>query len=466
MHRTSGPLLNNDDLLSAIMSDTQRWQQEEIAWPDLIVVSGDLIQGTSADTADPDTEIERQYQEAGDFLARLAGEIVGSDLSRIIIVPGNHDVNWSRARSAMKPLSTCPPDIANEAFRASSTVRWNWREQCPYEIVNGELYASRLEHFRKFQTGFYASINPHPLSYSENEDLAFFDFPSLGLVVVGFASWYGNDCFCHLGEIDSQSLALSRELIERSDAPLAVAVWHHNVEGGPRAHDYMDQHVLHRLIDFGFSIGLHGHQHYPGAVPFELRVLGGSSMVVIGAGSLAVGNSELPMGERRQFNVIVIDEKSDTITIHVRGMSPAGVFAPSHRDDFGGNTFLELSLPYSPKRRKDSTNLRLLDYAMTAVSTGQFEEALGLLGRMSHLDPVKKRQIEIEALKGLERKSELLTLLDPPASTEEAIMAVSLLMESGSLDEAEARLRAAKSLIDDSIFEELLKGIAVRRMIA
>ena len=146
--------------------------------------------------------------------------------------------------------------------------------------------------------------------------MRFFDYPSLGLVVVGFASWHGNDCFCRVGEINSESLALSRELIEKSRSPLAIAVWHHNVEGGPRAQDYMDQHVLHRMMDFGFSIGLHGHQHYPGATPFELRSLGGTTMAVIGAGSLSVGNSELPMGERRQFNIVVIDPARETITVH------------------------------------------------------------------------------------------------------------------------------------------------------
>ena len=457
--------MNNDDLISAIVSDAKRWQQEGIPWPDLLVASGDLIQGTSADTTDPDMEIEGQYQEAGDFLRRLADQFVGSDLSRVIIVAGNHDVNWSRARNAMKPLPSCPAEVGVEAFRASSKIRWDWRDQRVYEILNEKVYDSRLDHFRKFRAEFYEGVNPHPLSSSENEDLALFDFPSLGLVVVGFNSWFGNDCFCHVGEIDSNSLALSQELIERSEAPLAVAVWHHNVEGGPRAHDYMDQHVLHRLIDFGFSVGLHGHQHYPGAVPFELRALGGASMAVIGAGSLAVGNSELPMGERRQFNVVVIDQKSETITVHVRGMSPAGVIAPSHRDDFGGNTFIELNLPHSPKRRREPTNIRLLDQAMTAVATSQYEEALGILSQISHAETSMKRQLEIEALKSLDRHEELLAILDPPWNADEVILVVSLLIDLRCFDEAEARLKAATSLTGMAVSEELLKLIAAKRMI-
>ena len=52
LHRTSGPRLKNDELLMAITNDAMRWEQEGIPCPDLIVVSGDLIQGTKADTAD------------------------------------------------------------------------------------------------------------------------------------------------------------------------------------------------------------------------------------------------------------------------------------------------------------------------------------------------------------------------------------------------------------------------------
>ena len=466
LHRTSGPRLNNDDLLSAMVSDAWRWDQEGIPWPDLIVASGDMIQGTTAAADDPDTEIRRQYEEAADFLRRLAEEVVGGDLSRVVIVPGNHDVNWSRARRAMQPLSSCPTEIATEAFLASSNIRWNWKDQRAYQIVDNELYASRLHHFRTFRADFYAGLNPNPLSHTPNEDLAFFDYPELGLLVIGFASWFGNDCFSHAGEFDSESLALSRKLIGKSQTPLAVAVWHHNVEGGPGSHDYMDKRFLHRLIDFGFTLGFHGHQHYPGAAPFELRQLGGSSMTVVGAGSLAVGNSELPMGERRQFNIVVVDLKRDKITVHIRGMSPAGVFARSHRDDFGGNTFIELPLPRSTKRHNKSAKINLLDQAMTALTTKQYEQALEFVVQTTDVERDSGRQIIIEALDGLKRYQELLDILVPPRSADEVIRTVLLLTDLQRFDEAEKQLKNAPPLIDQALHRELYATIASRRMIS
>ena len=237
LHRTSKPRLNNDELLSAIASDAARWSGEGIPKPDLVVVSGDLIQGASIDTSDPDSEIVDQYTEAGDFLRRLAAEFVDSDRSRMVIVPGNHDVNWGRARSAMKPLATCPTGIADKALRAGSGLRWNWSEQQAYEISERGLYDSRFEHFRQFQADFYAGLEPNPLAHGDSP-IVFVEYPSLGLVIAGFASWHGNDCFCHVGEIDSASLAASRKLLSGSKAPLAVAVWHHGILGGPRTHDY------------------------------------------------------------------------------------------------------------------------------------------------------------------------------------------------------------------------------------
>lgn len=298
LHRTSGPRPSNDELIAALVSDAKRWAEEGIASPDLIVVSGDLVQGVQLDTSDADSAVEGQYHEAGDFLRSLAQEFVDSDRSKVIVVPGNHDVHWVRSLSAMKPLGECPAKIGQKLLEASSRVHWNWKDQRAYGIVDDNIYVSRLELFRKFQRDFYKGLDPSPLP-QVNGDLVFAEYPDLGLVVAGFASWHGNDCFCHVGEIDPSMLGKSQKMLENSEMPIAVAVWHHSIVGGPRECDYMDKRVVHRLVDFGFHIGLHGHQHYAAATPFELRLPNLTSMAVVGAGSLAAGDHALPMGERR-----------------------------------------------------------------------------------------------------------------------------------------------------------------------
>ena len=464
LHRTSGPRLGNDELLAAITSDARRWNGEGIPSPDIVVVSGDLVQGVGIDTLDPDLHIAAQYSEASDFLQRLAAEFVESDRSRVVVIPGNHDVHWARARSAMQPLPSCPDGIASKALEAGSNVRWNWLEQKPYEVRDRDLYESRFEHFRQFQADFYGGLDPSPLSPHSGDDLVFLEYPSLGLAIVGFASWHGTDCFCPVGEINPPSLASSRKLLADSSAPVAVAVWHHSVVGGPRANDYVDQRVIHKLVDFGFSVGLHGHQHYPGAAPFELRLPNLTSMAVVGAGSIAVGDRELPTGERRQFNIVVIDPNSNSLTVHVRAMSSGGVFTGSHRDDFGGKTFIKLNLPPSPSRPKPPTPTQRLDDAMTAVATGQYERALELLPETTTSHSHEIRQIRVKALDALGRHEELISFLDPPQSADEVARVISLLLERGRFDEAAQRLTAGSTFVDRVHFEELTATINARRM--
>ena len=444
-------------------SDAKRWDSEAIPWPDLIVVSGDLVQGVKWDHEDPDAEIAAQYAEAGDLLCRLAAEFVGSDRSRVMFVPGNHDVHWGRARSAMTPLSDCPRGIARDAFRPDSKIRWSWEDQRAYMITDTNAYESRYDHFRRFRAEFYGELGPEPIVDVGN-DLVVAEYPSLDLIVVGFASWYGNDCFCHVGAIDPAAVAASRKLRADTSAQVAVALWHHGVQGGPHAQDYMDGHVIHRLIDYGFNVGLHGHQHYPGAAPHELHLPNRTSMAVVGAGSLAVGDAQLPQGERRQFNIVVIDTTDEAVTVHVREMSSGGVFTRSHRSDFGGKTSITLDLPASYTAQQESTGTQLLDEAMTAVRTGQFETALELLPRIvdsshSHV----KRKVAIEALDGLRRHEELLQLLDPPQNADEAVKAVALLVEAKRYDEAMAVLQAASTMLDDATRKAIANQIAVRR---
>ena len=463
LHRTSGPRFGNDELFAAIASDATRWSREGIPSPDLIVVSGDLIQGASIAAPDTDSEIAAQYSEACSFLRQLAAEFVDSDRSRVVIVPGNHDVHRRRARDAMRRLATCPDGIASKAIQATSNLRWNWRDQTSYEILDHDLYERRFDHFRRFREDFYAGLSPDPLAHS-GDDLVYFDYPSLGLVIVGFASWHGNDCFCHVGEIDSAALTASRELIKASSAPVAIAAWHHSTFGGPRESDYMDQRVIHKLVDFGFSVGLHGHQHYPGAAPFELRLPNLTSMAVVGAGSLAVGDRELPAGERRQFNLVVVAPTDNSITVHVRAMSSGGVFVGSHRDDFGGKTFIKLCLPRSPSRPGPPSATKGLDDAMTAVATKQYERALELVSAINASRSQKVRQIRIMALDGLGRQEELIELLDPPRSVDEVVKIISLLLDSGRFDDAAERLNDATPLVDDALFKELTNTIFARRL--
>jgi hypothetical protein len=170
------------------------------------------------------------------------------------------------------------------------------------------------------------------------------------------------------------------------------------------------------------------------------------------------------MGEHRQFNVVDIDLESSSVTVHVREMSPAGVFTGSHRSDFGGNSFIKLDLPLSAARPKKPTAIQHLDKAMTAVATGQYEWALELLSKIGPSHSDEKRQVEIQALEGLGQSEELIRLLDLPRTADEVTKIISLLLDNNRFDEAESRLETASALVDRATCEQLAATIAVRRM--
>ena len=464
LHRTPNHHLGNDVLLPALLSDAERWEEEGIPKPVLIIVSGDLVQGASLDDCDADAKIEDQYREADSFLGELAEALLDSDRSRVIIVPGNHDVHWRQCLVAMEPLASFPTDIATKSLQPTSGLRWNWRERQVYGIQDVASYASRLAHFRRFRDHFYRNVEPNP-SVHGSDDLVFFDYPALDLCVAGFSSCHGNDCFCRVGSIQTASMISARELVSGSSAAIAVAVWHHGILGGPREQDYLDRYVVHKLIDFGFTVGFHGHQHYPDAAPFNLRLPNLTSMVVVGAGSLAVGDPELPMGEPRQFNVVDLDPAKKSVTVHVRSMSPGGVFSGFHRTDFGGATFLELPLPPARSNRVTPSGLQALDDAMTALADGRPLDALERLDQIPPSHDETTREIAKKALRVLERFEELVELLIPPRSQAEAIEAVSVLLFLNRIDDAKNLREESLSLLSPGASSDLRETIAAKEML-
>ena len=104
LHRSPRDPISNDELISALIQDRDRYVQEEpsITPPQAIVVSGDVIQGVPLGTEDFATKIEEQYAVAEEFLDELARRFVDGDRSRLVMVPGNHDVDWNTAFSALE----------------------------------------------------------------------------------------------------------------------------------------------------------------------------------------------------------------------------------------------------------------------------------------------------------------------------------------------------------------------------
>ena len=91
---------NLDNLLYSIQKDCEIYTNEGICKPDIIVVSGDLVEGSKDD--DGVDIIKEQYAEVGKFLEKLADLFLNGNRMRMIIVPGNHDYCYKLSKDSME----------------------------------------------------------------------------------------------------------------------------------------------------------------------------------------------------------------------------------------------------------------------------------------------------------------------------------------------------------------------------
>lgn len=78
IHRSEVDPISNNELLSCLISDSARFKGETppLSMPDAVVVSGDLVQGLPMGSREYPDGLRKQYDQALEFLARLADVFV------------------------------------------------------------------------------------------------------------------------------------------------------------------------------------------------------------------------------------------------------------------------------------------------------------------------------------------------------------------------------------------------------
>ncbi|MCY4171780.1 MAG: metallophosphoesterase [Bacteroidetes bacterium] len=345
LHRSSQDSISNDELISALVHDRDRYMREDpsVIAPQAIVVSGDIIQGVPLYTDNFATKIQKQYEVAKDFLDELVKRFLQGDRSRLVMIPGNHDVDWNTAFTALASVSSdeLPNDPEIALHAEGSLLRWDWKTLTMYRIKDPELYEQRLAPFWQFFKDFYDGV-PELKSGKNPYDVRIFNLCDDRIGVAAYNSCHGNDCFAFQGMIRPEAIA--RNDLDLNDSKniydLRMAVWHHGIEGSPYRTDYMNVNIVHGLIGRGFRLGLHGHQHKSHVNAQEIRLPDQERMAVVSAGSLCASSYELPVGIPRQYNIIEIADDFCSVRTHVRSMSVANLFSKAHLPDFGGASFL------------------------------------------------------------------------------------------------------------------------------
>lgn len=401
---------------------------------DLIVVSGDLVHGVPP-LADP-TELESQYTQAEQFLGSLSDELLDGRRSRMIIVPGNHDVSFPLFYSSLKEIEVDQDKwgaLIPSLFERDSNYRWSWRDRALYEINDPDAYLRRLQEFQAFYERFYNGQHAFPLDPRRQYEI--FDFEDLMLTIVGYSSCHTNDPWHRLGNIHSEAIASSLAELRhpRFSGRALVGVWHHSVNAPPHRPDFMDEERVQMLLAHGFTVGLHGHQHRAERVHTTSRFGVDGQITLISAGTLCGGPSSLPAGQTRSFNLIKLDVEGGSGHLYERRMVNFELDLPlwdqrAMEDDAFRVEFTINRWKPAPPSSRLMTVLALSE-AQDLIESGAYSEAVDLL--FPFADHRLGRPLLRESLAKLGDADKIAKALNPPQSDGEKVMLMNALWEIG-----------------------------------
>lgn len=433
LHRDASNPITNVALLESLAREKERYVRAtpSIRPPDLIVISGDIVVGVPPDVTNADELLANQYSEASYFLSQLAELFLDGRRARIILVPGNHDVSYPIVKASLKEVAFDATDVALKPivdeyvarlYTPGSTLRWSWPLLRFYEVADPTLYANRFEPFSNFYASFYENSRSYSLDPGSQFDL--FDYPELGVVFAAFNSCHENDPLNRVGSIHDDCLAGAARVLRdtRYRGQLRAATWHHSTSGPPARVDYMHRDTLQVMIDNGFSIGLHGHQHKPQFFDEEFLLGEDRKIAVISAGTLCGGPGVLPAGQRRSYNVIEVDCESLTGRLHLREMMNESFGSPIWgQGSFSSTTHGYRDFTISPPPIHADDRLPFtLEEAEAHLKAGDVTKAIELAEPYVARSDLARR-IALEAVSSAGDTRKLIDLFYPPTSTAEIV---------------------------------------------
>jgi hypothetical protein len=154
--------ISNDELISALVGDRERYFREtpRVLPPEAIVVSGDLVQGVPLGVADHEAKLAEQYAVAEEFIDELVKRFLDGDRSRVVMVPGNHDIDWNTALKAMEVVDRkdAPANIFLMLHEENAGYRWDWKTLTLYRVREQAMYGRRLDAFWHIFERFYSGV--------------------------------------------------------------------------------------------------------------------------------------------------------------------------------------------------------------------------------------------------------------------------------------------------------------------
>lgn len=410
------------NLMESLKSDCESYLNE-IQKPNIVVLSGDVIKGGT------DEEIIDQYSESSVFLEEVVDYFLDGDKSRIIIVPGNHDIDWNVSIASMERIEI--DDGRNLAstvenfFWDNSNFRWSWSNLSFFLIKEKCKYNDRLNHFINFYNSFYDELRV----YTKDTDKQYqiYDLPEFGVAFIGFNSCFDNDHLNHSGKINPTCITnASGELKDLKDkGRLIIGVWHHHTAGQPNESNYLDNRILSAMIDRNINIGLHGHQHICGAINEFKSVFDEKKITLFSAGTLYGNRSQLPFGTSRQYNIIEIKPNDDfqyKVTIHSREDVDSNLFEiPSWNKGRINKTHNSSWTTYIDEPKQPETEKILNEIMLDFENSGDILTAIERLRVMNQNNRLV-RKVLVDYLEISQDSNLICDLLREPKNNRESII--------------------------------------------
>lgn len=273
-----------------------------------------VLSGDAADRSTPD-----EYQAAFELIDGVLSRF-GLDPSRVVIVPGNHDLNWDLSEQGYDfvPSSKLPKVLPEGRVILAENVG--------ALIRNDDRYRRRFANFGEHLYGrIYGA--PYPLDYVEQGAVLF--RPDDQLVFLALNSCWEIDHHHKTRSsinMDALSKAVERLHDHQYDHWLKIAVWHYPVTGK----EMMNDEFLQLLSVHGFQVCMHGHIHRVRKAFYNYDDARG--IHIIGAGTFGAPAKDQVPGIPLQYNLLALDRETRTITVHTRKKDdPDGAWDPDHR---------------------------------------------------------------------------------------------------------------------------------------
>ena len=432
---------NFDCLLSSLALEKREYERRGWPLPYVIVVSGDIVNGSNDDDSmRAQEEIKRQYEVASEFLVKLCHLFLDDDRMRMVMVPGNHDMSRYASKLSVKPVD--PNDTAemvNLLWEDENDIRWSWGDLKFYQIVDKDRYNRRFDDFINFYDNFYQQKLYFPQKPDEQSFIR--DFPEINTSFICFNSCY---CLDHLrlyGYIPPKSLSKrTNELIDLgAKGRLLVGVWHHHTHGLPKENNYLDYTILENMSKAGITMVLHGHQHICGIVNEYRDIFSKGNIWMVSAGTLYGNAHDLPTGKHRQYNFLTFNMHEDMceVTLHSREDKTSLNTMPAWEAGIIGNSNLseytmQVSKQRATKIETPSSNLlfEINQINREVEKGGDVSIAVGKLLSMDLTNSIVRKFL-LDYLLRLDDFSTIVNIFSNPRTPDEAIHALEAAMSIG-----------------------------------